>query len=285
MSKGRKKGSQLQTLLSLAAVSAVLLPVFLLSSPWPAAARDYLELHGVQETGAINLVSAIYLGYRAFDTLGETIVLLTAVSGTIGILSRAGASLAEGYRSSEETLSIAEASESESASVPAAEPDLGSDPGEKALRTEETHTKHRKHKPRRLRTHLLEVVTGTLSPVVLMFGFYVMLYGHLSPGGGFQGGVVIASGIVFLALGNRKESSTKITQASVLGRIEAAAFLMLILISVSGIIQGGGFLDNPLGESVILPAGFIILLNAVIGLKVGAGIGFMCIALLGKENS
>lgn len=281
MNRGRKKGLRLQTLLSLAAVSAVLLPVFLLSSPWPAAARDYLELHGVQETGAINLVSAIYLGYRAFDTLGETIVLLTAVSGTIGILSRAGASLAKGYRSSEETLSAAEAS----ASVPAAEPDLGSDPGEKALRTEETHTKHRKHKPRRLRTHLLEVVTGTLGPVVLMFGFYVMLYGHLSPGGGFQGGVVIASGIVFLALGNRKESSTKITQASVLGRIEAAAFLMLILVSVSGIIQGGGFLDNPLGESVILPAGFIILLNAVIGLKVGAGIGFMCIALLGKENS
>jgi len=43
-------------------------------------------LQGVKETGAINLVSSIYLSYRAFDTLGETIILLLAVSGIIVIL-------------------------------------------------------------------------------------------------------------------------------------------------------------------------------------------------------
>ena len=43
--------------------------------------RTYVRAHGTQDTGALNLVTAIYLGYRAFDTLGETIVLVLAVIG------------------------------------------------------------------------------------------------------------------------------------------------------------------------------------------------------------
>jgi len=43
--------------------------------------RRYVVERGVEETGAVNLVTAIYLGYRVFDTLGETVVLLLAVTG------------------------------------------------------------------------------------------------------------------------------------------------------------------------------------------------------------
>lgn len=50
--------------------------------------REYVVEHGVEETGAVNLVTAIYLGYRAFDTLGETIVLMLAVSGAIAFVGR-----------------------------------------------------------------------------------------------------------------------------------------------------------------------------------------------------
>ena len=49
----------------------------------PSSLTDYFVEQVVTETGAINLVSSIYLNYRAFDTLGETIVLLLAVSGII----------------------------------------------------------------------------------------------------------------------------------------------------------------------------------------------------------
>lgn len=52
----------------------------------PSQLLEHFFLQGVRETGAINLVSSIYLSYRAFDTLGETIVLLLAVSGIIVIL-------------------------------------------------------------------------------------------------------------------------------------------------------------------------------------------------------
>jgi len=69
---------------------AVLLMVALflarsLDGPHPESSRlrAYLVENGSRETGALNLVTAIYLGYRAFDTMGETIVLLVAVSGVI----------------------------------------------------------------------------------------------------------------------------------------------------------------------------------------------------------
>jgi len=45
--------------------------------------REYLVSHGEREPGATNLVTPIYLGYRAYDTLGETLVLLLAVSGVV----------------------------------------------------------------------------------------------------------------------------------------------------------------------------------------------------------
>ena len=45
--------------------------------------QEHFFLRAVEESGAINLVSAIYLGYRAFDTLGETIVLVLSVAGVL----------------------------------------------------------------------------------------------------------------------------------------------------------------------------------------------------------
>ena len=52
----------------------------------PSGIREHMVESGSGETGAINLVTGIYLGYRAFDTLGETLVLLIAVSGVLFFL-------------------------------------------------------------------------------------------------------------------------------------------------------------------------------------------------------
>ncbi|NCN04755.1 MAG: hypothetical protein GW949_03910 [Spirochaetales bacterium] len=254
--------SILPLVISLVAVGAILIPIFLESTPWPVEARNHLEDQGVAESGAQNLVSAVYLGYRAFDTLGETIVLLVAVSGTIGIIARAKGALAKGFDREDKgspvpAVALAAGTTSLSAPPP-------------RLRRAKT------------RTDLLEVVTGKLGPVVLVFGFYVMLYGHLSPGGGFQGGVVIASGIVFLALGGKEGASTRLTEAGVLARLEAMAFFFLVLAAFLGMFMGSGFFTNFLAGVGLPSVGFIILLNIIIGLKVGAGIGFMGIAMLSR---
>lgn len=52
----------------------------------PDTAKQYLLENGPSETGAVNLVTAIYLGYRAFDTMGETIVLITSVAGVVFLM-------------------------------------------------------------------------------------------------------------------------------------------------------------------------------------------------------
>lgn len=51
-------------------------------------AKDYFYQHGSAETGAVNLVTSIYLGYRAFDTLGETIVLMLSITGVIFLMGK-----------------------------------------------------------------------------------------------------------------------------------------------------------------------------------------------------
>ncbi len=214
-----------------------LAPIMLTDLAWPSAARDYFFNHAEAETGAHNTVSAIYLGYRAMDTLGETLVLLVAVAGTMAIL-----------HSIEDEKSLVLSPE-----------------------------KRASHK---LRTNLLEVVSGKVGPIILLFGLYVMLYGHISPGGGFQGGVILASGIVFLALGS--ESETKLTHEKVLSHLESASFLILVLASASGLVAGNGLLSNPFLDSS--PVHFIILLNIIIGLKVGTSIAVMCIAMMGGSH-
>ncbi len=242
------------TWLAIIALAVILAPIFLSATPWPTVARDYLQQQGTADSGAINLVSAIYLGYRVFDTFGETIVLLVAILGTMGLLSQLE-HLVEPAQNDQKAL-------------------------ETTSRFALAQEKRRSHT---LRTHLLEVVTGKVGPIVLLFGFYVMLYGHISPGGGFQGGVIVASGIVFLSLGNPQEGSFGISRPQVLIRLEILAFFTLIVIFSSGLITGSGFFGNPLADTPF-PVAHIVLLNAVIGLKVGMSIGFMCIAMMGERT-
>ena len=240
-----------RSILALVAILAVLLPILATDTPWPTEPRDYLAEHAEDETGAKNIVSAIYLGYRVFDTMGETIVLLVAVLGTIGILTKAGSLVGD----TQQTIGTVSAF---------------------SLSAE-------KRRSNRLRTHLLEVVTGKVGPIVLLFGFYVMLYGHLSPGGGFQGGVIIASGIVFLALGNQRGETSHLSNSEKLVHIETIAFLLLVIVSSSGLITGSPFFGNPLDHTAV-PVGYIVVLNAVIGLKVGTSMGFLCIAMMGGTD-
>ncbi|WP_020611908.1 hypothetical protein [Sediminispirochaeta bajacaliforniensis] len=71
-------------------VAVILLLSLTEESGWPHRLRDIITQKGIHDTGASNLVAAVYLGYRALDTLGETVVLLLAVSGLLFILKNKG---------------------------------------------------------------------------------------------------------------------------------------------------------------------------------------------------
>jgi len=117
---------------------------------------------------------------------------------------------------------------------------------------------------------LLTTGTRMLLPIILLFGAYVFINGHLTPGGGFQGGAILASGMLLLLLAD----PGKRFRRAIIHRVESLSGLTYVVIGVLGLALAGGFLDNrilPLGEfGQLLSAGAIPLIYTLIGLKVGA---------------
>jgi multicomponent Na+:H+ antiporter subunit B len=119
-------------------------------------------------------------------------------------------------------------------------------------------------------SEILRTGAGVLLPLIMLFGVYIFLHGHLTPGGGFQGGVVIASG-VFLALvsGHTEELSHRM-----LGILEMLAGAGYVAVGLLGIWLAAGFLDPrflPSGRfGALFSSGAIPLIYSLIGVKVGA---------------
>ena len=137
------------------------------------------------------------------------------------------------------------------------------------------------------KTEILDVIARKLSPFIMLFGFYLITYGHLSPGGGFQGGVVLASGIILLLLSKGVGPVQELFPKRAINLVEVLGLLGFLAIGLTGFFVGGDFLGNifPVGAVDEVPhAGFIFLLNLIIGLKVGAGITLLCYYLLKDEN-
>lgn len=110
-----------------------------------------------------------------------------------------------------------------------------------------------------------------LLPLIFTFGAYVIANGHLSAGGGFQGGAIVASGaLLLLLLGG---DSTPIDTA-LLGIIESFAGVFYVAVGLLGLALAGGFLDPrflPRGEfGAFISAGAIPITSALLGIKVGA---------------
>jgi multicomponent Na+:H+ antiporter subunit B len=109
-----------------------------------------------------------------------------------------------------------------------------------------------------------------LLPMIFTFGGYVIVNGHLSAGGGFQGGAIVASGVMLMMLA-RPGSTLNVALLSV---VESLAGVIYVLIGIMGLVLAGGFLDArflPRGEfGAFFSAGAIPLISALLGIKVGA---------------
>ena len=107
-------------------------------------------------------------------------------------------------------------------------------------------------------------------PMIFLFGAYVILNGHLSAGGGFQGGAVVASGVMLLMLAYPAGAINH----AVLSVTESLAGVAYVLIGILGIALGSGFLDShilPHGDfGAFISAGAIPVISALLGIKVGA---------------
>jgi len=120
----------------------------------------------------------------------------------------------------------------------------------------------------------LIVFTGCrlLFPLILLLGAYICIHGHLTPGGGFQGGAVVASGFLLIYLGC---PTSRLNQAGV-GSAESLSGLTFVVVGLLGLAVGGSFLLNflPLGRTFALFSGGVIpLIYIAIGVKVGSELG------------
>jgi multicomponent Na+:H+ antiporter subunit B len=128
------------------------------------------------------------------------------------------------------------------------------------------------------------VSTGArlLFPLIILFGIYVFLHGHLTPGGGFQGGAVIASGFLLLYLARREQTIDR----AKLSAAEGLGGLVFVIVGVLGIAFSGYFLQNFLAKgrpNLLLSAGIIPLLYVAIGVKVGSELARIIADLMERD--
>lgn len=120
-----------------------------------------------------------------------------------------------------------------------------------------------------------------LLPVVALVGLYVVATGHLSVGGGFQGGVIIATGIHLLFLAGDYQALKRVRPLPLVDVDDVVGAVGFIAVGLIGLAMGGVFLENtlPLGQfNALFSGGTVDLLNIAIGLEVASGM----ILLLGE---
>jgi len=146
---------------------------------------------------------------------------------------------------------------------------------------------------------ILKLFVFPVSLIIILVGINTILGGHITPGGGFQGGAMIAGGIIFcIIVYGLEESPIKISH-NFMASLESAGALGYVFLGLSGLVFSGFFMYN-LGVDLynIVPqfiqnlfdypdpihAGIIPYLNFVVGLKVLVGLSAVVIAFLESDK-
>ena len=196
---------------------------------------DALAARALPERRAQAVVAAVNFDLRAFDTLGEEFILFAAVLGVATILRR---------REDERDVSAAAAGDRA--------PGRGGAPTSGAVR----------------------VLGAGLAGVTVCYGLYMASHGQVSPGGGFQGGVVLATAPLAVYLAMEVAVFDRIAPRGLVRAAEGAGAAAFVGLGVAGLAAGGAFLENvlPLGEpGDVLSAGTILAANLAVALEVAAG--------------
>jgi len=129
---------------------------------------------------------------------------------------------------------------------------------------------------------IVKTITNIIIGFIFIFGLYIILHGHLTPGGGFAGGVIIAGVFVLkvLAFGSDVHQTKNASYRTSI--LESIGGILFVGIAICGLIFAGVFFRNllPRGIPLHLASGGIIpFCNIAIGIKVGAGLFSIFLAL------
>lgn len=134
-------------------------------------------------------------------------------------------------------------------------------------------------------TLIVKRITRITVSLIFLYGIYILLHGHLSPGGGFAGGVIIALSYIHLVLAFGRRQALKILNETVFTIVESMAGNLFLTIAVLGLIGGYFFMNVfPKGKPFeLFSSGSIVLSNIAIFFKVGAGLFAVFLTLVGVE--
>jgi multicomponent Na+:H+ antiporter subunit B len=201
---------------------------------------ELLNHVAVQERHVLNVVTSVIFDYRGFDTLGEEFILFASVTGVVLLMRHE-----QGGQSEQEEACEPHPMRRPSAGVlePAA-------------------------------TDLMRLATVAFVAAILTFGVYIVLTGHLSVGGGFQGGVILFGAWLLVLLAYSSETFHYFSNQSMLEWFEAGGAGGYIVAGCFGLLLGKAFLTNvlPLGlTGHLFSSGTILLINCAVGTEVAAG--------------
>ena len=182
----------------------------------------------LKDTGATNIVTGIILDYRGFDTLGETHVLFIAACTVLLILSVKG----EKY---------------ERQRLIAAALDQRHEPNDDLI---------------------LQSAARILTPVIFLFGLYIIFNGHLSPGGGFSGGAVLGAGLILFQNAFGYEKTERFFTYKTFRWVSVTALLFYSLAKGWHFFTGANGMENGLSNGTagnIFSAGLLLPLNIAVG--------------------
>lgn len=114
-----------------------------------------------------------------------------------------------------------------------------------------------------------------LLPVTIVIGFDVVTHGALTPGGGFQGGVVLATGMHLLYVSGRYRTLDRLRPVTLFEWGEAFGAAAFACLGIAGLLVAGAFLINFLPTGTfgdLLSAGTVPVLNGVVGIEVASGV-------------
>jgi len=138
-------------------------------------------------------------------------------------------------------------------------------------------------------TIIVKTIARLISGLILLFGIYIVLHGHLTPGGGFAGGVIIAGCFIFLFLAYGSEETKNEVSKWRASLCESFGLLLFWYLAMLGIFAGTQFFLNIINKGNpfhLFSAGIIPLCNIGIGIEVGGGLFaiFIILATLKMEE-
>ena len=134
-------------------------------------------------------------------------------------------------------------------------------------------------------TIIVQKVTQIMCGIVFLYGIYIILHGHLTPGGGFAGGTIIAGSFILLVIAFGSEFLALKKEETGSSILESTAILAFLIIASVGLLIGGVgvFFVNFLPKGIIgrlISAGTIPLFNIAVGIEVAAALVTVFLALL-----